>query len=84
MRIIQGQTIESESLQIDDTAFVDCTLIDCILEYSGHSVSFDKTTMHGCRYVFYGMAKRTVQFLQNTGLMPYDPAQWGDFTAVLN
>jgi len=84
MRTIQGQTIRSESVEIDNTIFVDCTLIDCILEYSGHPVSFQRTQLRGCRYLFFGIAKGTVQFLQNTGLMNYNPSQWGEFSERVN
>ena len=75
MKTIRGHIISSESIAIDNTTFVDCTLIDCIFEYSGYPVRFERTRMRGCRYVFFGLAKGTVKFLQETGLMCYDPAQ---------
>jgi len=84
VEVIQGQTIQGESLQIDDKNFVDCTLIDCILEYSGHPVMFERTCFRGCRYVFFGRARRTVHFLQGTGLMTYDPSDWGEFSNQVN
>ncbi len=84
MEIIQGQTIQGESLEIDDKNFVDCTLIDCILEYSGSPVMFERTRFQGCRYVFFGRARRTVHFLQGAGLMTYDPLDWGEFSNQVN
>ena len=84
MEIIQRQTIRGESIEIDDKSFVDCTLIDCILEYSGHPVNFERTCFQGCRYVFFGRARRTVHFLQGAGLMTFNPADWGEFPNQVN
>jgi hypothetical protein len=69
MELIQNQTIESQLLSIDGKRFVDCTLINCILEYRGRSVDLTRTRMQGCRYVFFDNARSTVQFLQGVGLL---------------
>ena len=79
MKRVQDQTIEGECVTIDDVHFVRCTLINCVLQCAGGEVVFDRTSMRGCRYVFYGEALRTIKFLQGTGLMLNDPAEWGDF-----
>jgi hypothetical protein len=84
VRRIENKTIESECFAIDDVHFVRCTLINCVLQYAGGKVVFDETSMRGCRYVFYGHAMTTVKFLQGTGLMPHDPAEWGDFSGTVN
>ena len=84
MGIIQGQTITCESVDINDAAFVACPMIDCVLVHSGHPVSFDRTQLLRCQYVFLGIARATVQLRQNTELMPCDPAQWGEFSGPLN
>jgi hypothetical protein len=60
MEEIRRQTIKGKYLSIDEKGFIDCTLIDCILEYSGGPVSFHRTRFQRCRYVFVGRAKRTV------------------------
>ncbi len=52
METIQNQTIESESFAIDDICFINCTIINCILEYSGGPVMFNRTRLQRCRYVF--------------------------------
>ncbi len=80
MDIIGSRIIEGECVQLDDKHFVDCTLINCILEYRGHNVVFERTIMRGCRHVFYGRARRTLHYLQSVGLMPHDPGQWGEFS----
>ena len=84
MELIQGQTILGESLDIDNKYFIDCTLEDCTLEYSGRPVTFERTHLRGCRYVFHGLAKTTVQFLQCTGLMQHNPSEWGEFQPQVN
>jgi hypothetical protein len=75
---IFSQVIENETIEIDGKRFVDCVLSNCVLEYSGGPVIFDRTRMRGCRYVFFGEARRTVQFLQGTGLMPWIPTEWAE------
>ena len=83
MEIVRGKTLDSVSVVIDETTFVDCTLVDCILEYSGGPVAFKRTQMRGCRYVFFGQARATVHFLQSVGLMDYHPLEWGEFPVVV-
>ncbi len=80
LKAVVGLTIENESVEIDDKHFIDCTLVNCILEYSGRAVAFERTHMRGCRHVFFGQARRTLHYLQNTGLMPYAPADWGEYS----
>ena len=84
MEIVQGKTLESVSIVIDGTMFVDCTMVDCILEYSGGPVTFERTQMRGCRYVFFGQARATVHFLQNVGLMDQHPFEWAEFPVLVH
>ncbi len=79
LELIQDREIRGQSMTIDDRRFVRCTLIDCLLEYSGGPVVFDRTNLQGCRYVFFGRARSTVHFLQGVGLMDYRPGDWGEF-----
>ena len=80
MKTVQGQLFEEEVLNIDDTHYVDCTLTNCQLRYSGHPVAFERTRLNGCRYVFYGHARGFIHFLQHVGLMPYSSSEWGEFS----
>ncbi len=79
MEVIEDREIRGESLTIDDKNFVRCTLVECILEYSGRPVVFDRTHLRRCRYVFFGKARSTVQFLQGVGLMEGLAGEWGEF-----
>jgi hypothetical protein len=76
---ISGQTIKGEDLQIDDTAYVGCTLINCVLNYQGGAVVLDSTVLRNCKYVFYGPARRTVELLQQVGIMPFVEEEWCEF-----
>ena len=84
MEIINGLIIENQSIAIDDKHFIDCTLVNCILEYSGTNVAFESTQLRGCRYVFHGRARQTLQFLQGVGLMAFNPQEWGEFAETVN
>ena len=84
METIQGRVLHNDSFQIDDKIFVDCTFVNCILEYSGRPVHFERTRLRGCRYVFFGEAKCTVHFLQCTGLLPDDDSNWGEYPSTVN
>ena len=79
MEVIQDQLIEDQAVIIDKKEFRDCTLVRCVLEYSGGSVIFERTKFQNCTYVFFGPARGTVHFLQSVGLMPYQPSDWGEF-----
>jgi hypothetical protein len=84
VEIVVGKTLESVSVVIDGTTFIDCKMIDCILEYSGGPVAFERTTMRGCRYVFFGQARATIHFLQGVGLMENYPTHWGEFPSLIH
>lgn len=78
METIIGHTIHNTVVRIDNKSFVNCDLSGCTLEYAGEPVSFQVTRLRNCRYIFFGAAKRTVVFLQETGLMPFDERDWGE------
>jgi hypothetical protein len=77
---LENQRIEGQTLSIDGLALINCTLVDCILEYSGTQFLLVDTEIIRCRYVFYGPAKGTVHFLQSVGMMHHKPSEWGEFS----
>ncbi len=79
MQLLQALTFRDQTVALDNKTFVGCTLVNCVLEYSGGPVTFDSTLFRNCRYIFYGQARSTVLFLQEVGLMPFAPAEWGEF-----
>ena len=82
MTTIIGRTITGEHLQIDQTRFVGCTLVRCVLGYDGGEISFDSTILRNCSYVLFGQAERTVKLLQEGGLMPFIEQEWADLPAI--
>lgn len=84
LEIIKNKHLIGDYLSIDNKHFISCTLIDCVLEYSGGDICFEQTTLRGCRHVFYGPARGTLHYLQNVGLMPFDPTQWGEIARVVH
>ena len=84
METIEGKTFANESVELDGKHFIRCIFNDCILEYRGGQVGFDRVQMNGCRHVFFGRARRTLHYLQNVGLMQYSPAEWGEFEDRVN
>ncbi len=84
MQTINGRIIRGESLEIDDKHFIDCTLVDCILEYSGGDVTFERTSIRGCRHIFYGRARCTLPYLQDVGLIPAPESEWAEISASVN
>lgn len=64
MQIISGLTIENTTVVLDGKHFVDCTITDCVLEYSGQKVVIETTNFNACRFLFIGEAGRTVDLLR--------------------
>ncbi len=84
MKMLVGETLSGESVEIDGKHFVDCTLIDCVLDYSGFPYIMERTSLRGCRYLFYGQARGTVHFLQDVGLLGSASTDWGEVSSTLN
>ncbi len=70
MNIVQGLTMQGETISVDGKQFIDCTFIDCVIEYTGEPVILERTAMLSCRYRFSGPARMTLQFLDCVGLLP--------------
>ena len=83
METVQDMTFENEILTIDNTLYSRCVLIHCTLEYSGGPVAFEHTQMRGCRYVFFGEARRTVHFLQGVGLLEHKVNEWTELPTMI-
>ena len=84
METIRNRTIRGESVLVDGKIFIDCELVDCLLEYSGGPIVFERTNLSGCRYVFFGPARGTVHFLQGVGLMAHSSQQWAEFPDLVH
>jgi hypothetical protein len=84
METIRDTAFEGESISVDHKHFMDCTFKNCVLEYSGQSFTLERTQLTNCRYVFFGLARGTVHFLQCIGLLPDNPHQWFELPESVN
>ena len=84
METIRNLNFEGESVSIDHKHFMDCSFRDCVLQYSGEPFTLERTQLTNCRYVFFGLARGTVHFLQCTGLLPHNPQQWLELPETVN
>ena len=69
MEVVSGREFEGELVRLDGKHFVDCTLRECTLEYSGYPVVLETTQFFGCRFQFGGQAAMTMRMLQCFGIM---------------
>jgi len=84
MQIVSGVTLRGESFAMDNKKFVDCTFVDCTIEYAGGPVIMERTSLKGCQYVFSGTAKMAVEFLECVGLLSPNPAAWTQETSLVH
>ena len=84
MDIVSDLTIEGEAVTLDGKHFIDCSFVNCVLKYRGGEVVFERTHLRGCRHVFYGQARLTLQYIQTVGLMPVRASDWGFFEDIVH
>ncbi len=71
-----------QAVDLDGIHFVDCVLHRCTLHYGGGPVIFERTSLTGCRYMFFGHAKASIEFLQSTGLLSQDETRWREYAQL--
>lgn len=65
---IVGQTLTNQVLVMDGKHFVDCSIINCVLEYNGQALVMETTEFSGCSFRFKSEAALTLNFLDCFGL----------------
>jgi hypothetical protein len=80
---ISHQTFEGISISIDNKFFEDCVIVDCVLEYSGSEVAFERTYLSRCRYVFLGAANSTLRMLEFADAMPARVDLWRESAKLI-
>lgn len=83
MELISGQHFDRQHIALDGKHFIDCTLNECSLEYSGQKLTIERTEILGCSLTFRAEASRTLQFLQGLGYMPEIAAAWRNISDTL-
>jgi hypothetical protein len=57
LQIIKSKVFVDESVELDGK-HSSHAFTNCILEYHGGDITFDRTQMNGCRHVFYSHARQ--------------------------
>ncbi|MGO9323155.1 MAG: hypothetical protein ACLP07_01225 [Terracidiphilus sp.] len=65
----EGQTLEKQSLIVEECFFVNCVLRDCDLFYSGGDFEWANARYENCRWHFRGPALKTMQVMQTLGML---------------
>jgi hypothetical protein len=69
----ENQTITGQILQVEDCWFVNCTLKQCVLYYSGGPFEFQNVKWDNCQWKFQGAAQQTIAVLSMIGALPIQP-----------
>jgi hypothetical protein len=65
----QNQTLTGQVFQVEESWFVNCTLVDCKLFYSGGRSIWENTSFQNCEWKFHDKALATIQLLNQIGLL---------------
>jgi hypothetical protein len=63
-RMVVNETVENETLVLEETLFIDSTIRDCHLVYSGGDFELSNCRLMNCKIHFMGSAARTNHLLK--------------------
>jgi hypothetical protein len=69
VKIHRDKSISEETFVLEDHVFIDCTLKNCDLFYSGGDVEFVNLKLDNCRFHFRGAAKNTQMLMFGFGML---------------
>ena len=69
METYRNQSFRGKSFVLEEVAFVNCTLSDCDLYYSGGDFDWVDTRFEGCRFHWRGPAKNMFALAQTLGMI---------------
>ncbi len=65
----EDKKVAKATFVMEECFFLNCVLTDCDLFYSGGEADFVNLRMENCRWHFRGPALKTVQVMQNIGML---------------
>jgi hypothetical protein len=68
-----GKNLTKATLVMEECLFINCVLDDCDVFYSGGDVEWVNLRFENCRWHFRGAALKTVQTLQQIGMLKMGP-----------
>lgn len=70
MRVLENQTLENESVVMEDTILIKCVLKNCHIVYSGGDYEWKDVSLQGtCQFHFRDAAGRAQNLFRMLGLM---------------
>jgi len=73
MKKYENKKLTNETFVMEDCFFINCVLNDCDVFYSGGDIEWVNLRFENCRWHFRGQALRTVQTLQQIGMLKVGP-----------
>lgn len=70
VRTYRDKTVTNAEFVLEEVSFINCTVRDCDLFYSGGDFDWQGGRFENCRLHWRGAAKNTVALLQAMGALP--------------
>ena len=81
IEVIASREFANEVVVMDGRHFIDCTLSNCVLEYSGYPTVLETTQFQGCSFRFKAEAALTMRFCECFELIA---SSCSDYTTVFS
>jgi uncharacterized protein YjbI with pentapeptide repeats len=69
MQVHRDKTFNNQNFDMEQVSFINCTLKDCDLFYSGGDFDWQQSNFVNCRFHWRGAAKNTAALFQLIGML---------------
>jgi hypothetical protein len=69
----ENQTVTGQIFRVEECWFVNCTLKNCVMYYSGGPFELESCRLENCQWKFQGPAQQTIALMSSIGLLPIQP-----------